>query len=204
MAEQTGLRERKKAATKAALSHAAMRLAVEKGDIDAVTAEEIAAEAGVSVRTFHNYFQHKEAALLHDFNEITAQTVADIRERARHQPLWEALRDACIDMRIDERFDFEVQRCREQLLHASPSLVSHQAAQFLDFFSRALDVVAESTGADEHDMYPRLILGAALVALKVAHEHWLAHPDEAPLAEVIADAFEQFAVGVTRPTTTSE
>ncbi|WP_026931404.1 TetR family transcriptional regulator [Glycomyces tenuis] len=203
MADQSGLRERKKAATKAALSHATMRLAIEKGGIDAVTAEDIAAEAGVSARTFHNYFPNKEAALLHDFNEITAQTIVAIRERAREQPLWEALRDACIDMRIDERFDFATLQCKDDLVHSSPSLISHQATQFLEFFNEALDIVTEATGRDEHDMYPRLVLGAALIALKVAHEHWLAHPDEAPLDEVIADAFEQFESGVTRPTTTS-
>lgn len=204
MADRPGLRERKKAATKAALSHATLRLALEKGGVDAVTAEDIAAEAGVSTRTFHNYFSSKDAALLYDFNEITARIIAAVRERARHQPIWDALRDACIDVRIDERFDFGALQCKDQLIHSSPSLISHQAAQFLEFFNEALDVVAEATGRDEHDMYPRLVLGAAILAWRIAHEHWLAHPERAPLDEVIADAFEQYASGVISPTTTSE
>lgn len=198
MADQTGLRERKKAATKAALSHATLRLSVEKGGIDAVTADDIATEAGVSTRTFHNYFSSKEAALLYDFNELVAQMIGAIRERVGDRPVWNALRDACISMRIDERFDLELLQCREQLIHSSPSLISHQAAQFVAFFNEALDIIAEATGSAEDDMYPRLLLGAALLSMKVANERWLAHPDR-PLADVIAEAFAYFETGLARP-----
>ncbi len=201
MADRSGLRERKKAATQAALSHATMRLAVEKGGLDAVTADDIAAEAGVSTRTFHNYFQNKEAALLHDFNEVVAQTLAALRDRVRDRPVWQALRDACISVRVDERYSIELLQRKEQLIHASPSLISHQATQFLTFFTEALDIVTEATGAAEDDMHPRLVLGAALIAMKVANDHWIAHPDEAPLAEVITRAFAAFESGLTGPTT---
>ncbi|WP_051393158.1 acyl-CoA-like ligand-binding transcription factor [Glycomyces arizonensis] len=198
MADQTGLRERKKAATKAALSQATLRLSVEKGGIDAVIADDIAAAAGVSTRTFHNYFPSKEAALLYDFNELVAQMIGALRERVRDRPVWDALRDACISMRIDERFDLELLQCREQLIHGSPSLISYQATQFVAFFTEALGIVAEATGSDEDDMYPRLVLGAALLSMKVANEHWLAHPDR-PLDEVIAEAFANFETGLARP-----
>ncbi len=58
-----GLRERKKRETRAALTAAALRLALEKGP-DNVTVEEISEAADVSVRTFFNYFSHKEHAIL--------------------------------------------------------------------------------------------------------------------------------------------
>lgn len=199
MAEPPGLRERKKAATKAALSQATLRLSLEKGGLDAVTADDIAAAAGVSTRTFHNYFQSKEAALLHDLREMNVRAVESLRRRARSQPVWDALRDACIDVGAEANADLELLQCKEQLIRASPALISHQATQFLEFFNEALGVVAEATGTDEHDMHPRLLLGTALVAMKVAHEHWLAHPDQAPLAEVIADAFARFESGFTAP-----
>src|SRR5687767_1104185 len=114
MADQSGLRERKKAATKAALSDATLRLAVQKGGLEAVTADEIAAEVGVSTRTFHNYFPNKEAAFLHDFNEITGEFIAAVRDRAARQPVWDALRDACVSLRMDERFDIAQMQCREE------------------------------------------------------------------------------------------
>ena len=74
MHETTGLRERKKAETRAALSDAALHLAVERG-MDAVTAEEIAAAANVSVRTFHNYFASKDEAILEPFRAVLRQAV---------------------------------------------------------------------------------------------------------------------------------
>ena len=61
-AEQ-GLRERKKLARRAALIDAAQELVAEHG-LDAVTVEMISAEAGVSARTFFNYFESKDDAVL--------------------------------------------------------------------------------------------------------------------------------------------
>lgn len=59
-----GLREEKKAQTRSALSDAAL-LHVARDGYEATTVEAIARTAGVSVRTFHNYFPGKAAVLGH-------------------------------------------------------------------------------------------------------------------------------------------
>jgi AcrR family transcriptional regulator len=61
--ERGGLRERKKRARLEALVDATHRLAAEQG-LDRVTVEAICAEVGVSVRTFFNYFESKDDAVL--------------------------------------------------------------------------------------------------------------------------------------------
>jgi len=201
MAEATGLRERKKAATKAALSDAALRLAVAKGGLDAVTPDEIASEAGVSTRTFHNYFPNKEAAFLHDFNEITGQLLTELRERSSRQPIWDALRDASISLHVDERFDHGMMQCREELVRNSPELIRNQAGQFMELFAEALGIVAEATGHPQDALYPRLMLGSALIAMKTSNEDWLANPRGRTLAEAITQAFAQMEAGITKPLT---
>ena len=63
MSDASGLRERKKTETRVAIQQAVLFLALGRG-LDAVTVDEIAAAANVSVRTFHNYFGSKEEALV--------------------------------------------------------------------------------------------------------------------------------------------
>ena len=84
-----GLRERKKVATRAAIGIAAWRLAVERGP-DRVRVEDIAEEAGVSRRTFHNYFATKEEAMA----SVALDRAERIHAALREQQAEESLADA--------------------------------------------------------------------------------------------------------------
>ncbi len=67
------MRERKKQATREALRDAALRLALERGP-DNVRVEDIAQAAGVSPRTYNNYFSSRDQA-------IVAAVTAERQER---------------------------------------------------------------------------------------------------------------------------
>jgi AcrR family transcriptional regulator len=85
-----GLRERKKVATRRALGLAAMRLAVERG-LDNVLVEDIADAAGVSARTFNNYFGSKHEAICALGFDRAMRIGAALRERPPGEPLWDAI-----------------------------------------------------------------------------------------------------------------
>src|SRR4051794_6341693 len=89
----TGLRERKKAATRVALHEAALRLVAEQG-LDGVTVEAIADAANVSRRTFSNYFSGKEEALFHGDTMRLRRLLQLIRERPVDERPWAVLSQA--------------------------------------------------------------------------------------------------------------
>src|ERR1700739_4805595 len=94
--QPTGLRERKKADTRRALSDAALNLAFEHG-LENVTREDIANLAGVSLRTFNNYFNGKYEALAYRQTERLRRSLATLRERPADEPLWTSITDAVLE-----------------------------------------------------------------------------------------------------------
>src|SRR5690348_4933919 len=88
-----GLRERKKEATREALRAAALRLALERGP-DNVRVGDIAAAAGVSLRTYNNYFSSREQAII---AAVIAQRASRITAAVADRPAEVGLADAVID-----------------------------------------------------------------------------------------------------------
>src|SRR6478672_2928286 len=90
---RTGLREQKKQATREALSAAALRLALERGP-DNVRVDDIAEAAGVSPRTYNNYFSSREQAIVAG---VTAQRATRVATAVTTRPADVALSAAVID-----------------------------------------------------------------------------------------------------------
>ena len=86
-----GRRERKKAATRAVILHAATALFLERG-YDAVTVREVADRADVSPKTVFSHFARKEALVFSDEDEQHEHLVAAIRDRAPGTTTSEALK----------------------------------------------------------------------------------------------------------------
>src|SRR5215475_9003160 len=104
MGDQPGLRERKKHATREAL-----RLAVAKG-WEQVRVEDIAAEAGVSTRTFSNYFASKDAAFLATAYDRGERMRAALAARPAEEPLWPAVITAVVHGFADDTVDLRQAR----------------------------------------------------------------------------------------------
>ena len=87
---------------RARLSQAVLRLALERG-LDAVTADDIAAAANVSVRTFHNYFGTKEEALVAAWRSEFQVYVDALRDRPANEPILDVARARLLAHRVQRR-----------------------------------------------------------------------------------------------------
>src|ERR1700760_159792 len=76
MGNPMGLRERRRRRASADIRDAAVRLTLARG-FDKVTIDEICVEAGISTRTFFNYFPNKESAIAYGPSDIPPELVAD-------------------------------------------------------------------------------------------------------------------------------
>src|ERR687887_1251518 len=80
MAQQVGLRERKKQRTRQLIADTAMRLFLERG-FDAVTVAEVARAAEVDAKTVYNYFPSKPLLFYHRLEAFEAALLDAVRER---------------------------------------------------------------------------------------------------------------------------
>lgn len=120
-ARPLGLRERKKRETRAALHRAALELAAEVGP-HGLTVDEIAARAGVSARTFFNYYAAKEAALLGVPTDLPQQLADALRARPRTEAPMESSRTVIRPYLAGIRPDTDVQQLRSRVFATYPEL----------------------------------------------------------------------------------
>jgi AcrR family transcriptional regulator len=168
-----GLRERKKARTRAAIQQHALRLFREQG-YDATTVEQIAEAAEVSPSTFFRYFPTKEDVVLYDafdpllFAAFEAQPAA----LSPIQALRGAIREVFATLSAEELAE---QRERATLMVAVPELRMRMLDQVVVATEQLAELVARRVGRRADDLAVRTFAGAVLGALM------------APLLAAIAD-----------------
>ena len=155
---RTGLRERKKAETRAAIRQAVLRLALKRG-LEAVTADDIAAAANVSVRTFHNYFGTKEEALVAAWRSEFQVHVDALRDRPAGEPILVSLEHVFVGHRVERRRDSpEDVEAHVDLLWTSLAMARYRSVLLDEAIRMVTEVVAARTGTDAAtDVYPHLV-----------------------------------------------
>ncbi|MEO3800232.1 TetR family transcriptional regulator [Nonomuraea sp. B1E8] len=200
----SGLRERKKRATREALMAAALRLALERG-LEGVRVDDIAAEAGVSPRTFNNYFAGKHEAIAARHTDRIERSVAVLRGRPSEEPLWEALTEAMVEPWEQHAGDAHAPPPPEllasiRMLSREPALRAESLRVAFAADGALAAAIAERTGTDgSRDLYPHLVAGAATAAVQAAVGHWLRADPPIPLAPLLRDALRALAAGLPGP-----
>lgn len=200
MTETSGLRERKKAQTRRALTAAAIRLSIERGSPDRVTVEEISDAADVSARTFFNYFSSKEDAILGVDPDGRSTMRSELELRPAEESPVDALRAALLATAesIDDNAELWAQRL--QLVREHPSLTPGYVASFADFERGLVEAMAARLGLDaDTDLYPSVVVAAALTVMRVTVKHWQANAVDTPLTQLLDTAFDNLADGLAVP-----
>jgi AcrR family transcriptional regulator len=163
-------RERRKLATRRALRAATLELGLERG-LGEVRVEEIAERAGVSTRTFFNYFETKEDAALLDVLVLDDERLATLGGPA--EALWAGL---------TELFAADVERVGEEgadlprlmeLQRRHPALQSRQMGEFSRFEGRlTAAIAARLPGDDAGRLRAEVMSGSCITAVRVGLQGW--------------------------------
>jgi AcrR family transcriptional regulator len=163
-----GLRERKKARTRAAIREHALRLFREQG-YPVTTVEQIAAAAEISPATFFRYFPTKEDVVLQDDFDLVTIGALDAQppELGPVAAFRAAARQSLAAMTEEDKERF---RETSRLTAEVPEI----RARALDEFTRTLDAIAAALarrlGRTEDDFAVRTLAGAIIgVIMSASH-----------------------------------
>ncbi|GAA1392069.1 TetR/AcrR family transcriptional regulator [Luteococcus peritonei] len=185
-----GLRERKKRETRRALNRAAIELVLEHG-LGGVTAEDIARRAGVSPRTFFNYFQTKEAALTGLAERVGDRVDAALSARPQDEPLWTTVRWLAVRLAQLSLDDRDLWQARRRLMDQQPQVVPILLGGQRSFEAAVTAAVADratSIGEDSPAWRPGMMALVALDAVRVASQQATGPDDVVPLLEQVLDS----------------
>jgi AcrR family transcriptional regulator len=171
--QQTSLRERKKARTRAAIREHALRLFGEQG-YDATTVEQIAEAAEVSPSTFFRYFPTKEDVVLQDDMELLWMD-GFLAQPADMGPI-AALR-AAVRAAFDGMGPGELAELREtmDMAIAVPAVRGRMLAEFARTTQVIAQAVAERAGKAATDFEVQALAGAVV---GVAMAAWFDRPED--------------------------
>jgi AcrR family transcriptional regulator len=182
-APEPGLRERKKAQTRADLERAAVDLVLAR-DLDDVTVDDICARVPVSHRTFFNYFDSKEDALFGVRRAWGDRALVAARlQEAYDGSVVAAVIQTLFRALPAETADPALHEARMLIASRNPGLIRRKVRRLDDLRTGVVAAVAElieqvaGTDADKFGEVPaeaqaELLLVACIGAVRIAVREW--------------------------------
>jgi AcrR family transcriptional regulator len=175
--------------TRRALTEAALRLFAVQG-FEATTVDQIAAEVGVTQRTFFHHFANKEAVLFGGYEERFQEATLAFHQAAGTGSLWDGLHAATASLVTTIEIQRDLFLVRGRLYRDTPALRATMLRLNEDWIDNITMVVAERLGADPRtEVGPRLAATIANGANRVAIDLWTASGGDLDLSVLSEETF---------------
>jgi AcrR family transcriptional regulator len=168
-AEPLGRREQNKIDTRQAIADAALDLARSVGP-GAFTVDQIAARAGVSRRTFFNYFHSAEDSLTVRTDKFLELALEVFGQRPQDEPLFEAIIRSFSETTRMEGLSLHGELFR--MADANPDLLRAQLHSWERAEARIVGALRRRLGTTASNLYLTALVGCVLSCTKAAMRDW--------------------------------
>ncbi|MFB9960927.1 TetR/AcrR family transcriptional regulator [Agromyces bracchium] len=168
---ESGVRAIARDAVRARISEVAVDLFDEQG-FENVTVEQVAAEVGISARSFHRYFPAKEDAVIVEpvgWGEVVRERFA---ARPADEPVWDGLRAAYESLLATPGRDEARGKRAMRVLGSTPALRARNLEKHLLWARLLTPLVADRIGGSDATLRAEAIVQASLGCFDIALAAW--------------------------------
>lgn len=183
-----GARERKSRETRQRIAETGLRLFLARG-YDGTTVDAIAAEAGISRRTFFSYFKSKDEILATWHDDGWAGILADLLLTSPDVQPMDAVRDVMV--KHSSRYTTEQMTAIDRLLRSSASLVARKQTSYAEQEQALFTTLCEVWRQPERRTALRMVAVVSIGAMRLALQDWNNQVgQQEPIATFLRRAFE--------------
>ncbi|UZT77585.1 TetR/AcrR family transcriptional regulator [Ectopseudomonas chengduensis] len=183
-----GLRERKRRATRQRIAEVGLQLFLTNG-YESTTLDAIAAEAGISRRTFFSYFKSKDDVILSWQEAGWASIHSELLQVSPDIAPLDAVRDVLVSH--ISRYTTEQMAAIDRLMRSSESLLARKQAHYAEQERQLFATLCEVWRQPERRMTLRVVAMASLGAMRLAIQTWQEQVGQPkPVASYLEEAFE--------------
>ena len=194
----TDLREQRRERNAREIQQAAMSLFAERG-YAGVTVEDIAAEAGISERTFFRYFTSKDHLLVAEASRRIEVIHESLTGQSDDLDAWTALRNAVLDQSTSEERIGRNAAIWAHLTKEAPALLAKMIMHGALEGTHNIEVeLARRLGVPDTAALPDVMMRVTLAAVQSAYLRWLEDDGTASLVDLTAAALDLVGDGLAR------
>lgn len=190
--QKLGLRDRKRAETRSRIEDVALELVLRDG-LEATTVDAISEAAGISPRTFFNYFESKDSAVLgiHPA-EVTDELVdAYTSGTSSGDPVPSVVGLLLTLMGSPQSSRARMKQDRVEVVKRHPEILSGQMSQLSARAGRLTEATEKiltrtTRGDSDHSAHAELLLALCAAAVRVAVREWAEDPSSKDPDEGVA------------------